>query len=404
MSNNSTANAGSGGDTFNTTDLTTFTALSTTGKAPGSIIYVGATSSAAPTGVTDAHPFPVTVRNSGGTELALATTTKQDTGNTSLASIDGKITAVNTGAVVVSSSALPSGASTAAKQPALGTAGAASTDVLTVQGIASMTAIKVDGSAVTQPVSGTFWQATQPVSLASSVTVAQATASNLNATVVGTGTFAVQATQSGTWTVQPGNTANTTAWLVTGTGGTFPATQSGTWNIGTVTTLTTCATVTSLTQFNGNAIDTNSGNKSVGTLRVVLATDQPSLTNAIPVTIQAATTGGATPGQILSAASNNATSIKASAGTLKSLVVINTNATIYYLKFYDKASAPAPASDTPLQTIPIPANASGAGVAIPLPPEGIGFSLGIAAAIVGGIGTTDNTNAATGIAVSYSYK
>jgi hypothetical protein len=34
----------------------------------------------------------------------------------------------------------------------------------------------------------------------------------------------VAATQSGTWTVQPGNTANTTAWLVTGTGGTFPVT------------------------------------------------------------------------------------------------------------------------------------------------------------------------------------
>lgn len=49
---------------------------------------------------------------------------------------------------------LPTGASTAAKQPALGTAGTASADVITVQGIASMTALKVDGSAVTQPVSG----------------------------------------------------------------------------------------------------------------------------------------------------------------------------------------------------------------------------------------------------------
>ena len=37
--------------------------------------------------------------------------------------------------------------------------------------------------------------------------------------------------QSGSWTVQPGNTPNTTAWLVTGTGGTFPATQSGTWTV-----------------------------------------------------------------------------------------------------------------------------------------------------------------------------
>lgn len=52
----------------------------------------------------------------------------------------------------------------------------------------------------------------------STITVTQATAANLNATVVGTGTFAVQAAQSGTWTVQPGNTANTTPWLVTGSG------------------------------------------------------------------------------------------------------------------------------------------------------------------------------------------
>lgn len=70
----------------------------------------------------------------------------------------GKLAAnsgVDIGDVDVTSSALPTGAATAAKQPALGTAGTASTDVITVQGIASMTALKVDGSAVTQPVSGT---------------------------------------------------------------------------------------------------------------------------------------------------------------------------------------------------------------------------------------------------------
>jgi hypothetical protein len=86
----------------------------------------------------------------------------QTTGNASLVviagdttSLDGKVTACNTGAVVVSSSALPAGASTSAKQPALGTAGTASADVLSVQGIASMTPLVVDGSASTQPVSGT---------------------------------------------------------------------------------------------------------------------------------------------------------------------------------------------------------------------------------------------------------
>jgi hypothetical protein len=48
--------------------------------------------------------------------------------------------------------ALPTGASTSAKQPALGTAGTASTDVLSVQGIASMTPLLVNGSANAQPV------------------------------------------------------------------------------------------------------------------------------------------------------------------------------------------------------------------------------------------------------------
>ncbi|MDP3940171.1 MAG: hypothetical protein Q8R92_18810 [Deltaproteobacteria bacterium] len=62
---------------------------------------------------------------------------------------------VHTGHVNVDTCALPSGASTAAKQPALGTAGTASTDVISVQGIASMTPVVVDGSGVTQPVSGT---------------------------------------------------------------------------------------------------------------------------------------------------------------------------------------------------------------------------------------------------------
>jgi hypothetical protein len=80
---------------------------------------------------------------------------KDTTARASLSSIDGKITAVNTGAVVVSSSALPTGAATAAKQPALGTAGSASADVITVQGKAAMTPLLVDGSATTQPVSGT---------------------------------------------------------------------------------------------------------------------------------------------------------------------------------------------------------------------------------------------------------
>jgi hypothetical protein len=79
-------------------------------------------------------------------------------GSASTQPVSGTVTAnagSGTFAVSAASLPLPSGASTAAKQPALGTAGTASADVITVQGISSMTALVVDGSASTQPVSGT---------------------------------------------------------------------------------------------------------------------------------------------------------------------------------------------------------------------------------------------------------
>lgn len=49
-------------------------------------------------------------------------------------------------AVTAASLPLPTGAATAAKQPALGTAGSASADVITVQGITSMTPLSVSTS------------------------------------------------------------------------------------------------------------------------------------------------------------------------------------------------------------------------------------------------------------------
>lgn len=126
----------------------------------------------------------------------------------------------------------------------------------------NQTAILVDGSGVTQPVSiasvpshavtnaGTF-AVQAAIADGASVTLgakadAKSTATDTTAitimqvlkeisameqapasrAVTNAGTFATQAAESGTWTVQPGNTANTTAWLVTGTGGTFPVTAA----------------------------------------------------------------------------------------------------------------------------------------------------------------------------------
>jgi len=125
---------------------------------------------------------------------------------------------------------LPTGAATAAKQPALGTAGTASTDVLTVQGIASMTPLLVNASGNAVPVTD----------------------------------------NSGSLTVD-GTVA------VSSVGGTVAVTQSGAWSLSANQSV-------NVAQLAGTTTDTNSGVKSAGTLRVVLATDQPQLTNKLLVT------------------------------------------------------------------------------------------------------------------------
>lgn len=109
----------------------------------------------------------ITVDNAGLTELAAAINASSQL-DVNIAASNASVAVTNAGITTIAgavsgtemqvdvlTSALPTGAATAAKQPALGTAGTASSDVITVQGIASMTALKVDGSGVTQPVSGT---------------------------------------------------------------------------------------------------------------------------------------------------------------------------------------------------------------------------------------------------------
>ena len=108
----------------------------------------------------DASSTTVTVLNAAGTSVigSVGTTTTPNVnqivdGTTSTQklaiSASGAAKVDNSGVtqpISASSLPLPSGAATAAKQPALGTAGSASTDVITVQGIAS---------GVAQPISGT---------------------------------------------------------------------------------------------------------------------------------------------------------------------------------------------------------------------------------------------------------
>lgn len=92
--------------------------------------------------------------------------------------------------------------------------------------------------------------------------------------------------------------------------------------------------------------------------------------------------------RLISAASTNATSLKASAGTLYALYAVNLNAAVRYVKFYNKASSPTVGTDTPVATFPIPASATGAGFAINFDP-GFDFGTGIAYATTTGVADSD---------------
>jgi hypothetical protein len=106
------------------------------------------------------------------------------------------------------------------------------------------------------------------------------------------------------------------------------------------------------------------------------------------------------PKKYLSAASNNSTLVLGRSSVVKMLVAVNTTATIYYVKLYNKATAPTCGTDVPVITVPVPALATGG------PPvqlgvdDGLLFPLGVGFCIVAGIADNDNTSAATGVALN----
>lgn len=332
-------NAGSGGSTLGT-DLVA-------GVDYQKVKVTFSTDGVAPQSVDATHQLPV-----------LAT----QTGTWNITNISGTVT-------------LPTGAATAAKQPALGTAGSASADVITIQGIASMTKLLVTPDSVALPanqsvnlnqIAGTTPDTNSGTKSAGTLRVVLATdqpaltnkllvtpdsvalpanqsvnVSQINAVtplmgngVTGTGSqrvtiasdntaFSVNAVQSGTWTVQPGNTANTTAWLVN---------------------------------------------------------DQP------------AASGGLSFNSFVGAASNNKTQIKGSAGQLYLVSVQNLAATPVYLKVFNATAASVNAGTTNCDfQFMIPGNTAGAGLVLNID-KGIALGTAITVMLTAAIATNDNTS------------
>lgn len=112
-----------------------------------------------------------------------------------------------------------------------------------------------------------------------------------------------------------------------------------------------------------------------------------------------ATSGGLTMAHLVAAASNNATSLKGSAGQLYGASVYNNSSAPVYLKFCNKATACTcgtnSGSDTILYTV-----AAQAGTQREIhTEEGIAFGTGIGYCVVKGMADTDNTSLAASDAV-----
>lgn len=295
--------------------------------------------------------------------------------------------------------------------------------------------ITLDGESV--PVTGTFWQATQPISgtvtatatdldirplVNTDVVTAELSAvDNAVLDTIAAKDFATQTTLAAINTklvsgtdigdvtinnasgasavnIQDGGNTITVDYATTGSGTATGAlrVELPTNGTGVIATVGAVTAITNALPAGTNAIGKLSANSGVDIGDVDILSIAAGTNNIGNVGVIPRTSGGATPYKLVSAATTNATSVKGSAGQIFMITASNVNAAVRYLKLYNKASAPTVGSDTPVLTFAIPGNTAGAGTNIPIPACGIAFGTGIAFAL-----TTEATDAgSTGVAAN----
>lgn len=202
-----TANAGTG--TFTTSDANAVAQGATTSGEKG-FLELGAVTTSAPS-YTTGQSSPLSLTTAGALRVDASATTQP---------VSGTVTAnAGSGTFATADANAQSQGSTTSGQKGFLELGAVSTSAPSYTNAQSSPlslttagALRVDSSATTQPVSGSVSiSGTPSVSVGNTPSVAQ----------------------SGTWTVQPGNTANTTPWLVQ------PCAGSGNgWSVVSETALT----------------------------------------------------------------------------------------------------------------------------------------------------------------------
>lgn len=166
-----------------------------------------------------------------------------------------------------------------------------------------------------------------------------------------------------------------------------------------LTTATTAGTTTLVVNGIQSPIGPNIVQPVSGTVTANIGTGSIAAgTNAIGdvgIQYRANATGAATIRHIVSAATTNATSAKASAGRVVGWNLCNTTASFQYVKLHNIASAPTAGSGV-VMTIAIPPNGVNA---MPVGGGGIGFATGIGYTIVTGSADADATATTAGSVV-----
>jgi hypothetical protein len=133
--------------------------------------------------------------------------------------------------------------------------------------------------------------------------------------------------------------------------------------------------------------------KSSGTAPAT--TDSALVVTTSPNAVAAATAFTAT-----SAATTNATSTKTSAGNLFTVTISNPSAATVYFKVHNKATAPTVGTDVPVATIPVAATSS---VTQQFGAYGMRLTTGLAWAVTGAFAATDTTAVAAGVQIHGTY-
>lgn len=339
--------------------------------------------SGTPTVVVSSMPTVISISGTPALALGASTSALQGTGNTSLSSIDGKITAVNTGAVVVTT--MPTVSVSVSSMPTV----VSISGTLPLATGAATSALQGTGNTTLTAISGKLPSTLGAKTGSASLSIVPASDASFNTSTTINSIYSAAATEGGFALESGGNlaaiTLNTSSTssnvnsvlnqLTPGAGAVAKAEDAASLNAdGGIPSLA----IRKATPANTSGAD--------GDYEFLQVYEGKLYANSI-ISGTASINGTLSKFRNLTVG-NTGQNIKASAGNFYKIRVVNTDAALIVIKIYDKATAPTSA-DTPIATFTCSGgDGSSFGEEYDLP---MSFSLGLGVRV--STSTTDNSTA-----------